>query len=285
MDYYEIHDRVLDPYGKKMFDYDTRYSQHFLSREINRLFGIIGNDLIVRGSEVLDYSADISSFSVTINPSQYIHDQIFFILPETTTINFQLYERININGVDTSNNWFRIEGDYRSAFPQFTSFAVENSSGNDDINWVVHHTEYISGNTVIYVASNISNSTVNGRIVRRCVDDINNDQARLICYTKFQYLKTPDTKTNKMNLCLDYIDLNGEAFNGWNASQNRILLGVFDIQRNTDNTEIIPSSFKLWDSLDYIASSGEHNIYIINSKKYKAFNTMTIAENIDGGQI
>ncbi len=282
-EYYEIHDRVLDPFGKEMFDYGTRYSQHFLSRQVNRLLGVIENDVIVRGMDVSQGSVPNYGFQVSVDAGQVVHDQMYFVLPDPTVIEFSLYTRLGINGVNTTDNWFSVSGDMRTIFPQFTSFAVEGSTGNNDINWVVHHTEYTGGNTRIYVASNISNSTANGTIIRRNVEDTMNETARLICYTKFQYLKTPDTGDNKLQICLDYMALDGTIANGWDPNQNRILLAVFDIQRNSDNTETVPSGFRMWTPEDYEALTGHQQTFPVNGIDYEVSNDTDLADAVDGG--
>lgn len=239
--YAEVHDRILDPYDKQMFGEDTRFSQHIFSRELNRFLGIVEDGCVLRGCEVIDYTADASSFQVQIDSGDLIHDNVYFQISDPTWITFYLYKHYSIVEVNQTYDYFSVSGNVSLLFKESDEFAVVGSTGNDAYGWVVSKTEYVSGTdrTKIYVTTDIPSAVANGSITYRVVDD-SNTTAKLLCYTKFKYLKTTDEYD--LQFCLDYMKNDGTVAHGW-TDENRLILGIFDLEKNATDTEIVTPSF------------------------------------------
>lgn len=272
----EIHDRVLDSFEKIIFENNTRLSQNFISKELNRLTGVVDNDSILSYIEITDYSADTTSFYVDIGPGRLIQDSAHFEVSGTTQVEFQLYENMTIIDVDQTEDYFVVSGNEISKFLIDVSFAVTGSTGNDDDDWVVLKTEYDDGSdqTKIFVTSPIPDPTIDGEIVYRLVVD-SNTTAKLLCFTRFQYLKTSTSNDIVLQFCLDYMKDDGTVVHGWSEDKNRILLGVFSIEKNASNTQIV--------SFDKLTPEKER--FEINGKTYEIRKDADYAIIADGGQL
>lgn len=235
--YSEIHDRVLDPYNKQMLGENTRFSQHVFSRELNRFLSVSKDNCVLRGCEVIDYSADTSSFQVQIDSGDLMCDNVYFQISDPTTITFDLYKHYSIVGVNQTYDYFVVSGNVSSLFKEFHEFAVIGSTGNDGYSWIVSKTEYINGTnrTNIFVSTDIPSAVADGSITYRVVDD-SNTTAKLLCFTKFKYLTT--SSEYELQFCLDYMSNDGAIAHGW-SDENRLILGIFDLEKNATDTEIV----------------------------------------------
>lgn len=272
----EINSRVLDPFNKTVFANDTRFSQNFLTKELNQLSGVVDNDSILSYIEITDYWSDESNFYVEIGPGHLIQDKVHFEVSGTTQVVFQLYEHMTIVGVDQTDDFFTVSGNVIEKFLIDVSFAVIDSTGNDDDDWVVLKAEYDDGldQTNIYVTSPIPDPTIDGEIVYRVVVD-SNTTAKLLCFTRFQYLSTSTDNNVILQFCLDYMKDDGTVVHGWSEDKNRTLLGVFSIGKDVLNTQI--------DSFDKLTPEKER--FEINGKTYEIRKDADYAIIADGGQL
>lgn len=256
-DTFVIHDRILDPFCGQLFDYNTRYSNHAMERELNKYLNIFENNSVLEGLKVTSYSATTSAFTITVSPGRLVHDQTLFKIPNSTDITFELFNHHDIMNVSVPDQYFEISGDYTTKFKQFLNFSITDSTGNNDNNWVVYTSEYHvdTNRTRIFVATPIYNSAINGRIGYRFAYDTNLS-GKLLLYTNYKFTNSPINQP--LSLCVSCMKNDGTIFGGWSHDTNKILLSVFTFE--TTYTEIITSTFAKVEQLDPILIDSRHYV-------------------------
>lgn len=85
-----IQTRYLEPYKQKVFQYDSEYSNIYLSRYSNNILKVIGDDCILTGLEITELTRTNTntgiSFKVTLGTG--IHDLTYFEFASDTSIAF-----------------------------------------------------------------------------------------------------------------------------------------------------------------------------------------------------
>lgn len=79
--------RYLEPYKNRVFQYDTKHSNLFLSQYTNQILQAVGNDVIVRGVDVTPFIDDYKTgLEFEVAPGSFVQDLTFFELPTKSTI-------------------------------------------------------------------------------------------------------------------------------------------------------------------------------------------------------
>lgn len=81
----------IDPYQVRVFQYDTDQSDVFLSRVVNSLLKIFGNDIVIHGFELdnLNLSHDHKDLVVRESPGMLIQDNTLLDFPEEESVRFE----------------------------------------------------------------------------------------------------------------------------------------------------------------------------------------------------
>ena len=83
--------RINDPFSQILFQFNQPHSNLYLSKPLNSLSRIIGNNLVTRGLDLDSYSlSDSNIFSVTITSGSCIVDHIFHEISEPTTLSLDV---------------------------------------------------------------------------------------------------------------------------------------------------------------------------------------------------
>ena len=74
--------KYLEPFKNRVFQYDSKHSNLFLSQYVNQILNVVGNDCIVRGLEITPVLNVFSTGATfTVNPGALIQDLTYFELP------------------------------------------------------------------------------------------------------------------------------------------------------------------------------------------------------------
>lgn len=82
--------RFLEPYKQRVFQYDSEYSNIYLSRYTNNLLNVIGDDCILRDADIINLNKinGDTGIEFTVESGDIIHDLTFIQLKTNTTIQF-----------------------------------------------------------------------------------------------------------------------------------------------------------------------------------------------------
>lgn len=87
----------ISPYEARIFEYDTQDSNVFISRIVNSVFKIFGDDIVIRGFDVNDISMahNDDHVVVRVSPGTLIQDNTFIEVKDETSIKLD-----NVSGLD-----------------------------------------------------------------------------------------------------------------------------------------------------------------------------------------
>ncbi|MFW6247009.1 MAG: hypothetical protein ACOC22_02440 [bacterium] len=276
-----ISDRILDTYQKGFFgDNNNKYSNVILSHEANRILEVIDNDSILYGLNIEKFylSENKREVVVKVSPGRLVQDRTLVEIIESVTLTLPIFKEYDIRSVDTSDNYFTFNNDVQNDFPELSEFAVIESTGNDKNDWTVKETSYDNDSdvTYVYVTGNIENSTSDGKaICRKYVDSFETD-GRVVVNTNYQFLEDLRESRYPLKLELNYLDRDNKIPDGWSSNLKRIVLGVLEFQRNTENTEIVEDSLEKIEKINDI---------LIEDTDYIPGKRTTIVEIADAGNI
>lgn len=80
--------RYLEPYKQKVFQFDSEYSNVFLSRYTNNILKVFGDDCILDGLDIEDLTNTNTDISFTVTLGSGIQDLTFFEFSIDTTVTF-----------------------------------------------------------------------------------------------------------------------------------------------------------------------------------------------------
>ena len=107
--------RYLEPYKNRVFQYDTKHSNYFLSHYVNQILNAVGDDSIIRGLEV---AAEINSaktgLDFTISPGSLVQDLTYFEFLNETPIALENIVRYSDHYVVLYTNWRYVETVYEN---------------------------------------------------------------------------------------------------------------------------------------------------------------------------
>ena len=107
--------RYLEPYKNRVFQYDTKHSNYFLSHYVNQILNAVGDDSIIRGLEV---AAEINSaktgLDFTISPGSLVQDLTYFEFLSETPIALENIVRYSDHYVVLYTNWRYVETVYEN---------------------------------------------------------------------------------------------------------------------------------------------------------------------------
>lgn len=91
--------RIIDPYQVRVFEENTINSHVFLSRVVNSLYTIFGNDIVIDGFDIdnTDISWTETDGSFVVNPGMCIHDTTLLKLNSKTSVH---YPRLSARNAD-----------------------------------------------------------------------------------------------------------------------------------------------------------------------------------------
>lgn len=79
--------RYLEPFKNRVFQYDTKHSNYFLSRYTNQILNAVGDDSIVRGLEISpEVNPSKTGINFTIAPGALVQDLTYFEFQKDTVI-------------------------------------------------------------------------------------------------------------------------------------------------------------------------------------------------------
>ena len=79
--------RFLEPFKNRVFQYDTKHSNLFLSRYTNQILNAVGDDSIVRGLEISpEVNPSKTGINFTISPGALVQDLTYFEFQKETVI-------------------------------------------------------------------------------------------------------------------------------------------------------------------------------------------------------
>jgi len=89
--------RLVDPYQQRVFQYDTESSDVFLSRVVNSLYRVFGNNICIWGFDITDAQVTHTDedVMVTVSDGGVIQDTTLLEFPEETTVMME-----NLSGLD-----------------------------------------------------------------------------------------------------------------------------------------------------------------------------------------
>ena len=74
--------RYLEPYKNRTYQYDNKHSNLFLSQYVNNILRAVGNDIIIRGLEVIpSINSTSDGIIFDINPGSLIQDLTYIEFP------------------------------------------------------------------------------------------------------------------------------------------------------------------------------------------------------------
>jgi len=79
---------TLDPYQGTLFEFNNTDSRIYMSRAINSLLNVFGNDVVMNGFQVTASSYSANTLSVTFDAGTAIVDQTLIEAPNPTTITY-----------------------------------------------------------------------------------------------------------------------------------------------------------------------------------------------------
>jgi hypothetical protein len=90
----------LNPYGGRLFDFDTTDSRVYLTRAINTLYNAVGTNCILEGMGItnLNYDTGTDVISLTVGPGKAIVDSTLIEFPDSTDLD------LDVSGLDDSGN-------------------------------------------------------------------------------------------------------------------------------------------------------------------------------------
>lgn len=90
----------LNPYGGRLFDFDTTDSRVYLTRAINTLYNAVGANCILEGLKItaLNFNASNDVVSMTIGSGKAIVDSTLIEFPDSTDL------QLDTSGLDDSGN-------------------------------------------------------------------------------------------------------------------------------------------------------------------------------------
>lgn len=82
--------RFIDPYQVRVFQYNTPSSDVFLSRVVNSVYKIFGDDIVIDGflEDNINISFNDTSVTATIEPGMVIQDSTLIDIKEPATVTF-----------------------------------------------------------------------------------------------------------------------------------------------------------------------------------------------------
>ena len=82
--------RYLEPYKNRVFQYDTKHSNLFLSHYTNQILNAVGDDSIVRGLEVSPkVNSSKTGIDFTVSPGALVQDLTYFEFQNDTTVSME----------------------------------------------------------------------------------------------------------------------------------------------------------------------------------------------------
>lgn len=98
--------RFLEPFKNRVFQYDTKHSNYFLSQYANGILNAIGNDVIIRGLKI---TPEIDTYATGLNfiiaKGALIHDQTFIEIPTENKISISEIAPYSNQLVIIYTNW------------------------------------------------------------------------------------------------------------------------------------------------------------------------------------
>ncbi|MBC8427383.1 MAG: hypothetical protein H8D97_00680 [Proteobacteria bacterium] len=90
----------LNPYGGRLFDFDTTDSRVYLTRAINTLYNAVGSNCILEGIQItnLNYDAGSDTVGMTVQSGKVIIDSTLIDFPDSTELS------LDTSGLDDSGN-------------------------------------------------------------------------------------------------------------------------------------------------------------------------------------
>ena len=92
--------KYVDPYQARVFQYNTAHSDVFLSRVVNSIYRVIGNDIVIDGFDIGDIqfaNVDDEVF-VSIEPGLAIQDNTLVEIQERTQVSLTGVSSFDPNG-------------------------------------------------------------------------------------------------------------------------------------------------------------------------------------------
>lgn len=109
--------RYLEPYKNRTFQYDTKYSNLYLSKYVNNILRAVGNDVIIRGLEV---TPSINTYKngliFKITAGSVIQDMTYIEIPTDSTIEIADIASFSDQYVILYTNWRYMETVYDNQF-------------------------------------------------------------------------------------------------------------------------------------------------------------------------
>ena len=107
--------RYLEPYKNRVFQYDTKHSNYFLSHYVNQILNAVGDDSIIRGMGVsASIDAKKTGIDFKIEPGSLVQDLTYFEFPNETPVSLDNIVNFSDHYAVIYTNWRYIETVYEN---------------------------------------------------------------------------------------------------------------------------------------------------------------------------
>jgi len=270
--------KSLDPFDSEasFFKEDTYYSNLINSRSANQFVSILQDDRIIDGLRIIDAHTTNNNrtFNCELLPGKVVQDSSLFIINDSVTISIDIFKEHPILECNTTNNYFKISGNWTKYFIVNSTFGIFNSGtpSYNHIYWAISNVIYDNDTdtTYIYAAQNITIDDTTGIIVKdNFPSPINDIMGKCIICAEYQYIDT--LKDNNILLGIKF--KNDSLEFDWDSNISRILFGVYDITKDLTNYNI---NYFVRNDADIILDGVTYNMSHYSD---------LVLDSVDGGEL
>src|SRR6056297_1399163 len=237
----------INPYGKRpykaetsksIFKDQTLFSNLINSINVNQLSNIFNNDLIIKGMDLKSASLSNNnrSMNFVLSNGMIMQDLTIIKILEDINISIDIFSQYNIEEANTSENYFKINGNQIKNFPEGKTFGIFDSIefANNHLYWVVKETKYDGSFTKIYTHQSVDYSDTSGQIVNNNFPD--DEFGEIILMSKYMFVETLDD--NPVEFIPMYRN-SKKIYEEFDSNLHRIIYEMFEIEKDHINYKIV----------------------------------------------